>query len=88
MALINCGAKIDAIHAGSGRFDGTTPLHNAAENGHTKVVQALLKSGAQVDKEDNGGQTPLLYAAWRGHAEVVQTLLIDASWLCKPDRET
>ena len=31
---------------------GRTPLHVAAENGHTDVVDILLKHGADVNTQD------------------------------------
>ena len=30
-----------------------TPLHNAAENGHLKIVEMLLSKGAKLDSRDN-----------------------------------
>jgi ankyrin repeat protein len=39
------------------------------------VVEILLKAGAEVDKQDNGGRTALDYAAPRGDGGVVDILL-------------
>jgi hypothetical protein len=33
--------------------DGSTPLHTAANMGHTGIVEALLKAGAVVDHQDH-----------------------------------
>ena len=37
----------------------TTPLHVAVEHDHVRIVEYLLKVGADVDKEDSSGRTPL-----------------------------
>ncbi len=55
--------------------DGRTVLHLAAQGGNTKVAQALLAEGAELNAEDEGGRTPLHYAAEAGHTETVRLLL-------------
>ena len=56
--------------------DKWTPLHDAAREGNTKVVQALLASGANPNTAGGARKsTPLHCAAEEGHAEAVQTLL-------------
>ncbi|KAL8646402.1 MAG: hypothetical protein Q9226_006871 [Calogaya cf. arnoldii] len=52
-----------------------TDLIDAAEKGHTSVVQMLLGFGASVTKSDDEGRTALSCAAARGHKEIVQLLL-------------
>ena len=52
-----------------------TPLHAAASKGHAKVVQVLLKKGANVDARDDEDGTPLLKASVQGDPGVVQSLL-------------
>ena len=36
-----------------------TPLHLAVKGGHVRVVEYLLRVGANVDKKDSQGWTPL-----------------------------
>ena len=51
---------------------GPRALHQAASNGHKKVVQALLKMKAEPFISDTAtGLTPLQIAAKNGHSEVV-----------------
>ncbi|KAK5658111.1 hypothetical protein OQA88_2667 [Cercophora sp. LCS_1] len=50
-------------------------IHQAANNGHTGIVRALLSKGAEVDPWDVDGATPLWNAAQKGHSEVVRMLL-------------
>jgi len=53
-----------------------TPLHRAAEHGHTKVISLLLDRGANIHAKNSWGSTPLHPAAWNGQTETV-TLLLD-----------
>ncbi|XP_038104288.1 uncharacterized protein LOC119765139 [Culex quinquefasciatus] len=64
--------KINAADA-----KGLTPLHHAAKCGNLKVLQLLLREGADVDAEDSNGNTSLYYAA-RDITKVV-SFLIDYS---------
>uniref|UniRef100_A0ACD5YL42 Uncharacterized protein n=1 Tax=Avena sativa TaxID=4498 RepID=A0ACD5YL42_AVESA len=53
---------------------GSTPLHNAAEEGHCEAVKLLLSKGVHVDPMDHRG-SPLHLAASKDRVEVVKVLL-------------
>ncbi|RSM04794.1 hypothetical protein CDV31_009885 [Fusarium ambrosium] len=55
--------------------DDQSPLHYAADRGHTAIVQILLAFGADVDSQDYGGVAPLHLAACRGHVPIMKLLL-------------
>ena len=50
-------------------------LHDAAEQGDTRAIEALLDEGADVNGHDEDGWTPLHWAAGKGQMEAVQMLL-------------
>ena len=54
---------------------GATPLHAAAERGHTTVVKTLLLRGAKPDATTASGETALDRATYRGHTDCVRALL-------------
>ena len=51
------------------------PLLSAAFNGNKRVVQLLLRRGANPRKQDKYGTTPLHWAARYGHKDVVKHLI-------------
>ena len=51
------------------------PLAYAAYNGHTEIVEYLLKRGAEIDAKTENGSTALFFASRFGHIETVRTLL-------------
>ncbi|XP_015672649.1 transient receptor potential cation channel subfamily A member 1 [Protobothrops mucrosquamatus] len=53
---------------------GMTPLHLAAQYGHEKVTQLLLKKGALFNS-DYKGWTPLHHAALGGYSRTMQIIL-------------
>ncbi|KAI6780066.1 Ankyrin repeat domain-containing protein 50 [Emericellopsis cladophorae] len=64
----------NAAYPYRGRYD-LKPLHLAALNGHTQVVELLLKEGADVNAEGGGYSNALQAASSEGHAEIVRLLL-------------
>ena len=48
----------------------------AAFYGHVRVVDYLLKEGADADIRDNNGWTTLMHAARNGHSKVRQFRLV------------
>lgn len=54
---------------------GKTPMHIAAQLGHTPMVQFLIDSDANKDLTDAQGNTPLHYASAYGHVETLKLLL-------------
>ena len=55
--------------------DGATPLYIASQNGHVKVVEALLTAGADFNQPNKDGVTPFTAASQNGHLKVVEELL-------------
>ena len=53
---------------------GTTPLMQAASEGHDQVVEELIRVGAHVNVKDNVKQTALYWSSWYGHWSVVRRL--------------
>ena len=55
--------------------DGKTPLHFAAERGHTDSVQVLIKFGADPFLPNSLGQIPLHLSIQNGHSTSVELIL-------------
>jgi ankyrin repeat protein len=53
----------------------STPLRQAAENGHETAVRLLLNHDASIEVQNGAGETPLRLAAKNGHEAVVRLLL-------------
>mmetsp|Transcript_1565 Transcript_1565/g.4727 ORF Transcript_1565/g.4727 Transcript_1565/m.4727 type:complete len:191 (+) Transcript_1565:510-1082(+) len=65
----------------------TSPLHIAAEQGNSHVVQLLINNNAMVDIRDLSGATPLHRAAFHGQEDVVNTLLLNGADPNAPDAD-
>jgi ankyrin repeat protein len=53
----------------------TTPLMRAAQEGHGRIVTALLCAGARVNRRNRSQMSALMLASQRGHATICQTLI-------------
>ncbi|KAJ7609590.1 hypothetical protein DFH06DRAFT_1308876 [Mycena polygramma] len=67
--LLKGGADVNTRQGPNG-----SALRAASARGHTRIVQLLLKRGADVNMEEVSGNA-LQAASTRGHAEIVQLLL-------------
>jgi len=54
---------------------GYTPLHEAASNGHSRVLELLLRHNGDVNCRAFSGCTPLYLASSSGHVNCVRVLL-------------
>ena len=68
--LINAGANVNFEND-----EGSTPLHEAAKEGHVDVAKILIDHGAKVNARNQQKQTPLHLAAEQGQAEMCELLL-------------
>lgn len=50
-------------------------LHVAAKNNKIDAIRLLIKSGIELNNQDNDGNTALHYAAQLGHKDIVNLLL-------------
>jgi len=55
--------------------NGWTPLHAAADAGHTEIVFLLLSKKAAIDARTKSGWTPLMAAACNGYRETAGLLI-------------
>ena len=69
--LIAAGADVNHVHS---RLR-TTPLLRATSQGHSTVVDKLLKRGATVDQANDDGRTPLAQAVCHGLYTIAECLL-------------
>ncbi len=71
--LLDKGADINA-KSKNHDYGYNTPLVNAVENGNLKIVDFLIKHGANVDAQGNV-LNALGCASWNGHKEIVELLI-------------
>ncbi|KAL3313749.1 Ankyrin repeat domain-containing protein 17 [Cichlidogyrus casuarinus] len=69
--LIKAGADIEV-----GGFQCSTPLMEAAQEGHNQLVTRLIEAGANVNAVTGTGETALHYAADNGHVRVCRELIL------------
>ncbi|KAI1285660.1 Ankyrin repeat and KH domain-containing protein 1 [Halotydeus destructor] len=70
--LLDKGADVNALPVPSSR---DTALTIAADKGHYRFVELLIRRGAQVDVKNKKGSSPLWLACNGGHLDVVQLLV-------------
>ena len=64
------GENIDVVR----KEDGYSPLHLAARNGRTEMVETLLKCGAKIDRRNHHGHSPLHLAATMKRGPAIRML--------------
>ena len=69
--LLLAGARVNARE----NWNGQTPLHWAAAEGHAAVVEALIAGGADIRQRSNAGTTAFMFAVRRGDMRSVHALL-------------
>lgn len=70
--LIKAGAPVNSPSRNELK---AAPIQSAAAAGHVKIVNLLLKSGADPNVREQGGYTPLHAAAQNGDNEMIRKLL-------------
>ena len=72
--LVNAGADVNvlAVHHHLQRTRGGTPLHYAVRAGNSRVIEALVMHGADLNKPDHDGLTPLDHAMSRNQVAFLQ----------------
>ena len=73
------------LHGQGGRQQ--TPMHVAAESGHSDILLTLIGCGVDVDGRGVFGQTPLHRASWHGKVEAGQYLLDRGADINAPDKD-
>jgi len=68
-------------------WDGSTPLHAAADEGHTDVVRLLISKGAEINAQNDEGATALHKALFWGHKSVVELLVASGADVNAKDQD-
>ena len=76
------GANPNVVNA-----EGKTPLHLAARNGHSHVVEILIEGGSDPNKTDDEGRTPLLEAGYTRLMSILLEAGADAELCCTSERK-
>jgi ankyrin repeat protein len=69
--LLQSGLTVNSYEA----LRMVSPLHNAAAQGHTRLVNMFLERGANVNATDWHGNTPLMNAAYFGRLDISKILI-------------
>jgi ankyrin repeat protein len=69
--LIGYGVDVNQVTG----IGGMTPLHMSARRGTTRIAEALLDAGADIEARDKNGETPLRRAVNCGQERMVCLLL-------------
>jgi ankyrin repeat protein len=92
---VRINTDVRDVEASEGYYRSTT-LRRASQHGYLKVVNALISTGADVNKADIYGWTPLSWASFNGytpisraslhgHLKIVQVLVAAGADLNKAD---
>jgi hypothetical protein len=75
--FIDMGANVNQDYYNY--YQRITPLILATTIKCPKIVQCLIKAGAELDEKDNNGDTALIIAASKNHSLIVYLLLINGA---------
>lgn len=80
LTLACCGGFLDVAdylikHGADIELGASTPLMEAAQEGHLDLVKFLLENKADVHAQTQTGDTALTYACENGHTDVAEVLL-------------
>lgn len=73
--LVQLESMVPRVDVNACNEHGVTALMRAAQNGHVRIVRALLQNGADANIKRNDKFTALALAAFFGHTEIVRTLM-------------